>query len=80
MGVNEVVNENIETKQDRTETFRTPTPKEPEEEVRIEIAMEFKREKQFCALMRLTQRWQTHTRRRQASGNTHAKAVVNSRK
>ena len=45
MEVNEGVRQNIENKQDRIEPCRTPTPKEPEEEVRTDLAMEFKREK-----------------------------------
>ena len=41
MRVDEIMRKNIESKEDRTGPCRIPSPEEPEEEVRIEIATEF---------------------------------------
>lgn len=64
-------------KQDKREPCRMPTPKEPEEEVQLEIAMEFKREKNLC--LHETHSVTADSHREEAPGNTYAKAVVFSR-
>lgn len=53
MGVDEIMSKNVKSKEDRTGPCRVlvwtgPTPVGPEEEVRIELTMEYKREKYLC--------------------------------